>query len=111
MQEGYSAWKKKAVQDEVWKNNFQRENNEELTKPPREFILLDFFFSPSVIAVEEAGTEMTSLSQVISLVHLWGKLDEMKGNFPRTQPVVLESSSAAEKQSYIQKGILLRDTG
>jgi len=31
---------KKAAQDEVWKNNFQRENNEELTKAPREFVLL-----------------------------------------------------------------------
>lgn len=54
---------------------------------------------------------MTSLSQVISFVRLWGKLDEMKGNFPRTQPVALESSSTSEKQSYIQKDIRLGDAG
>lgn len=54
---------KKAARDEVWKNNFQRENNEELTKAPREFILFFFFFSFLVIATEEPGTEMTSLSQ------------------------------------------------
>lgn len=87
----------KAAQDEIWKNNFQRENNEELTKAPREFILL-FLFSPLVTAAEEAGTEMTLPSQVISLIHLWGKLDKIKENFPRTQPLTLVSPSTSAKQ-------------
>lgn len=87
----------KAAQDEIWKNNFQRENNEELTKAPREFILL-FPFSPLVTAAEEAGTEMTLPSQVISLIHLWGKLDKIKENFPRTQPLTLVSPSTSAKQ-------------
>lgn len=54
---------------------------------------------------------MTSLSQGISLIHLWGELDKMKGNFLMTRPVVLESSSTGEKQAYVQKDILLGYAG
>lgn len=87
----------------MWKNNFQRENNEKPTKAPREFIPFLFFFPLLVIATKEPGTEMTSLIQGISLIYLWGKLYEMKGNFPRTQPIALESFSAGEKQLHTER--------
>lgn len=64
---------------------------------------LFFFFPLLVIATKEPGTEMTSLIQGISLIYLWGKLYEMKGNFPRTQPIALESFSAGEKQLHTER--------
>jgi len=38
-------------------------------------------------------------------------LAEIKGNFPTAQPVPLDRSSAGEKESYMQKDVLIHDAG